>query len=497
MAFAPTLQNPGDIIKAQDWNDAMDEVVRLETAKLDNTGGAITGSLTISGSLGVGSSTAPTRALTVRGTVGTFLNVIADNGAHEVLIGADNAGGILSTMTNHDLQLRAGGNVTRLTVKADGKVGVGTTAPGFMLDVADRLRVRQGPSGTAGMWFFQTTPNNDRAFIGMSDDTHVGLWGNTGIGWGLSMDTSSGALQLAGDLLLPKTSGGSAIFTNTTYNNEGAFFANNLKLSMASEGPFIIINQPPLSYEFVVGHTVTSGFINTGFITNFQKRFSVNQAGNVFIAGSLTAGGGKGGYVVDNFINAVGETLEQGDVVILGESEISHYYGVGNSIPIPEVNLTKQAYDTRVCGIVESVVGADSLPPMDAPGPMLTEEEYRLAEAKGQKGARLRKQIDEQAAAVAEHPLASLAASATAEQDSTHIQNGQLGKMVTLGAYAFCKVDASIAPIKVGDLLTTSPTKGHAQKVLEPEKAVGAIIGKALGSLDKGKGKIPVLVLLH
>ena len=66
-----------------------------------------------------------------------------------------------------------------------------------------------------------------------------------------------------------------------------------------------------------------------------------------------------------------------------------------------------------------------------------------------------------------------------------------------MGAYAHCKVDADIAPIQVGDLLTTSPTRGHAQKVLDPTKAVGAILGKALGSLDKGKGKIPVLVLLQ
>ena len=69
--------------------------------------------------------------------------------------------------------------------------------------------------------------------------------------------------------------------------------------------------------------------------------------------------------------------------------------------------------------------------------------------------------------------------------------------MATLGAYAHCKVDADVAPIEVGDLLTTSPTKGHAQKALDPAKAMGAIIGKALGSLKKGKGKIPVIVMLQ
>ena len=58
-------------------------------------------------------------------------------------------------------------------------------------------------------------------------------------------------------------------------------------------------------------------------------------------------------------------------------------------------------------------------------------------------------------------------------------------------------MDADIAPIEPGDLLTTSPTKGHAQKVEDPTKAIGAIVGKALGEMKSGKGKIPVLVMLQ
>jgi hypothetical protein len=72
-----------------------------------------------------------------------------------------------------------------------------------------------------------------------------------------------------------------------------------------------------------------------------------------------------------------------------------------------------------------------------------------------------------------------------------------MGMMVTLGAFAHCKVDADIAPIAVGDLLTTSPTKGHAQKVLDPARALGTIVGKALAPLETGKGKIPILVMLQ
>jgi hypothetical protein len=33
--------------------------------------------------------------------------------------------------------------------------------------------------------------------------------------------------------------------------------------------------------------------------------------------------------------------------------------------------------------------------------------------------------------------------------------------------------------------------------VLDPAQAVGAILGKALGSRTRGQGKIPVLVLLQ
>ena len=57
-----------------------------------------------------------------------------------------------------------------------------------------------------------------------------------------------------------------------------------------------------------------------------------------------------------------------------------------------------------------------------------------------------------------------------------------------------CKVDADVAPIAAGDLLTTSATLGHAQKVDDPVACAGAIIGKALTSLASGKGEILVLV---
>ncbi|HEY7308984.1 MAG TPA: hypothetical protein VH643_06400 [Gemmataceae bacterium] len=77
-----------------------------------------------------------------------------------------------------------------------GNVGIGTQSPGFRLDVADRMRVRQGSAGDAGVWLFQTGPNADRAFLGMANDNQVGFWGSNGANWGLVMNTDNGLVGI-------------------------------------------------------------------------------------------------------------------------------------------------------------------------------------------------------------------------------------------------------------------------------------------------------------
>jgi hypothetical protein len=68
---------------------------------------------------------------------------------------------------------------------------------------------------------------------------------------------------------------------------------------------------------------------------------------------------------------------------------------------------------------------------------------------------------------------------------------------IALVGKVYCKVDAAYSPIEVGDLLTTSPTEGHAMKATDALKAFGSVIGKALKSFDGGRGMIPVLVALQ
>ena len=68
---------------------------------------------------------------------------------------------------------------------------------------------------------------------------------------------------------------------------------------------------------------------------------------------------------------------------------------------------------------------------------------------------------------------------------------------VALIGKVFCKVDAGVAPIEIGDLLTTSSRTGHAMKASDAVKAFGSVIGKALRPLHAGQSLIPVLIALQ
>ncbi len=59
----------------------------------------------------------------------------------------------------------------------------------------------------------------------------------------------------------------------------------------------------------------------------------------------------------------------------------------------------------------------------------------------------------------------------------------------------YVKADADHGAIRPGDLLTTSPTPGHAMKAVDPR--IGTILGKALEPLAQGRGKIKVFVTLQ
>ena len=73
----------------------------------------------------------------------------------------------------------------------------------------------------------------------------------------------------------------------------------------------------------------------------------------------------------------------------------------------------------------------------------------------------------------------------------------EAGENVALSGRVYVKADTSAGGIEPGDLLTTSSTPGRAMKAADHSQAQGAIIGKAMTSLNEGDGMVLVLVTLQ
>ncbi len=71
------------------------------------------------------------------------------------------------------------------------------------------------------------------------------------------------------------------------------------------------------------------------------------------------------------------------------------------------------------------------------------------------------------------------------------------GKNVALTGRVYAQAEASNGPIHPGDLLTTSSVPGYAMKVTDHARAQGAILGKAMSALPRGRGMVLVLVTLQ
>jgi len=94
--------------------------------------------------------------------------------------------------------------------------------------------------------------------------------------------------------------------------------------------------------------------------------------------------------------------------------------------------------------------------------------------------------------------VAGIVAGAKGLGSGVRLGAGQFDYDVALAGRVYCNVDATEEAVQPGDLLTTSAIPGHAMKATDYAHARGAILGKAMESLEKGqKGQILVLVTLQ
>jgi hypothetical protein len=94
--------------------------------------------------------------------------------------------------------------------------------------------------------------------------------------------------------------------------------------------------------------------------------------------------------------------------------------------------------------------------------------------------------------------VAGIAAGAKGLGSGVRLGVGRFDHDVALAGRVYCNVDATRAAVRPGDLLTTAAEPGYAMKVTNHGRAQGAILGKAMEGLEKGrKGQILVLVTLQ
>lgn len=94
--------------------------------------------------------------------------------------------------------------------------------------------------------------------------------------------------------------------------------------------------------------------------------------------------------------------------------------------------------------------------------------------------------------------VAGIVAGAKGQGSGVRLGVGQFDCDVALAGRVYCNVDATEVEIEPGDLLTTSAMPGYAAKAVDYTRAQGAILGKAMERLEKGKtGQILVLVTLQ
>jgi hypothetical protein len=369
------------------------------------------------GSFGVGGNIS-----TTTGTVGQMAFINTNLGVTDKRVativgrndGATNSGAI-------DFWTANAGSFTapRLTIRTGGEVGIGTTTPGYKLDVQGGAVNASGGLCIAGdcktAWS-QVGGGTSSQWTTSGTNIYYNA-GNVGIG------TTAPATKLH------VGGGGRLDGAGRVYLGAGAVAgARGLEILEENATTFSIRHHDPNVAWRNIALNPYGGNIGIGTLTPSVK---LDVVGDVNASGTIT-----GGNIVAKYQDVaewvpVREQMSAGTVVVL-DTEQSN-----------QVTTSKQPYDTRVAGVVSA-----------QPGVILGEA-------------------------------------------------GENKAMIATTGRVKVKVDATRAPIKIGDLLVTSDVPGVAMKSVPLDfggtqiHRPGTIIGKALEPLEKGVGEILVLLSLQ
>jgi hypothetical protein len=329
-------------------------------------------------------------------------------------------------------------DTTVMTLLPSGRVGIGTTSPQAPLNVVGNIRADSG----------------QMRFYTSSSDTG----GSTGIvanpnGWTRIDPNGSRFLIPVPASLVASASNILDIERTDTWqhlmelhSDGGAFYLGNVGIGTASPASLLSVGS---SSQFQVnsaggvtsGQIVSSGPVGIGV----NPQYTLDVAGQIHASQAIYASGGI--TFSDGSSLTSANTLCGGDyaesVDVSGERAT---FEPGDVLEIDgvhpgQVEKAATPYSKRVSGIFSTKPGAVG-----------------------------RRQL-------------------TPKSDS-EVPMAMIGIVPT-------KASAENGPIEAGDLLVSSSTPGYAMKGTDPNRMLGAIIGKAMASLSSGKGVLEVLVTLQ
>lgn len=401
----------------------------------------------LNGNIGINTA-APTTKLTVQTTSGSY-GLTHTDGAITVgsYVGGSQSGAVggwLGTRSNHDLHLFTNNGQPSLTIATDGKVGVGTT-----LMASSRMTIE----GQDAM-----TIRGFEPFLTLQDSNYLPTLGNSHRIQSAHSDLIFSEEAIVGFSpprfeFIPRMvikAGGKTGIGNATPRHQLSLGGGPRWTASSWNGSIELVNGAAIGWQsntagnrFGIGHSNGGLFFfrtasdpgATGAAAIYD--FSISDTGVTSVRTLQLTGGAD---FAENFeVNAAPETGK----VKTPKIEPGMVVSIDPVNP-GKLRLSSRAYDRRVAGVISGAGGV-------TPG-MVMGQEGTLADGK--------------------HPVA-------------------------LSGRVYCLVDASRGAIKPGDLLTTSPTPGYAMKVTNPAKAQGAIIGKAMTGLKRGKGLVLALVTLQ
>jgi VCBS repeat-containing protein len=350
---------------------------------------------------------------------------------------AGNYGGQLGYNPNNGMTFRSGG-FERARILPSGKVGIGTSSPNALLDVAGNYSTSDMRVSRAG--------NPSAALV---VEAPGGSFISSVFGVISGSFTPAMALEGNGGVALGSYSDG-----GTQAPAHGLVVGGNVGVGTPAPDTALHVINPRY-----VGQSVSAGLHIEQPISGDFAHIQLNVTGSPFWDIAASSGSTPtlkfGSSLRDNVLVLGTDGTVQVPVLQINGADVAEPFDVstkdirkGSVVVIDEehagqLKLSDHAYDAHVAGILSGANGVH-------PGIRLKQEGFN-----------------------------------------------DRGEEVALSGRVYALADASTGAICPGDLLTTSDTPGHCMKATDHVRAQGAIIGKAMSALLDGRGMVLVLVSLQ